>query len=81
MIPSFAEGFGLPMVEAMQCNLPVMAGDIPVFREGGGDYVAYSDMGAPETLSDLVRQYEKDGEFPATKKTEGVVLVDVGRFH
>lgn len=31
--PSLSEGFGLPLIEAMQFNLPIIASDIPVFRE------------------------------------------------
>ena len=31
--PSFSEGFGLPLVEAMAVNLPIIASDIPVFNE------------------------------------------------
>lgn len=31
--PSLSEGFGLPLVEAMQFNTPIVASDIPVFRE------------------------------------------------
>src|SRR5690606_41287928 len=32
VFPSYLEGFGLPLVEAMQRGLPAMASDIPVFR-------------------------------------------------
>jgi glycosyltransferase involved in cell wall biosynthesis len=67
LLPSFVEGFGLPLVEAMQRGIPAMASDIPVFREVGGDYIAYFDPFNPDTLSALVRQYEKNGQFPASK--------------
>lgn len=33
LMPSLAEGFGLPVVEALQVGTPVIASDLPVFRE------------------------------------------------
>jgi glycosyltransferase involved in cell wall biosynthesis len=33
LMPSFAEGYGLPVVEAQIAGVPVIASDIPVFRE------------------------------------------------
>lgn len=39
--PSFYEGFGLPIVEAMAFSLPVICSDIPVFKEIGGDLLGY----------------------------------------
>lgn len=35
LMPSFAEGFGLPLVEALQVGTPVIASDLPCFREIG----------------------------------------------
>ena len=33
LMPSMAEGFGLPVVEALAAGAPVIASDLPVFRE------------------------------------------------
>jgi glycosyltransferase involved in cell wall biosynthesis len=41
LFPSFAEGFGLPMVEALAMGTPVIASDLAVFRETAGDLVTY----------------------------------------
>ncbi|PYC26702.1 glycosyltransferase family 1 protein [Pseudomonas jessenii] len=70
VFPSHVEGFGLPLVEAMQRKLPAMASDIPVFREIGGDYMAYFDLANPQSLSDLVTGMDRTGEFPAALSLE-----------
>lgn len=41
LMPSFAEGYGLPVVEAMQRGLPVIASDLRVFREIAGNIPLY----------------------------------------
>jgi glycosyltransferase involved in cell wall biosynthesis len=41
LLPSEAEGFGLPLVEALACSTPVIASDIPVLREIGGEAAVY----------------------------------------
>jgi glycosyltransferase involved in cell wall biosynthesis len=38
---SLDEGFGLPLIEAARHGLPILARDIPVFREVAGDSAAY----------------------------------------
>jgi alpha-1,2-rhamnosyltransferase len=68
VFPSFVEGFGLPLVEAMQRGLPAMGSDIPVFREIGGEFMAYFDLAKPQSLADLVVRFERSGQFPATRE-------------
>jgi glycosyltransferase involved in cell wall biosynthesis len=45
--PSCIEGFGLPVVEALQCGARVACSDIPAFREIAGDACRYFDLRAP----------------------------------
>ena len=41
ILPSEAEGFGLPLIEAARHGTPIIARDIPIFREVGGGDVFY----------------------------------------
>ncbi|MFC3173259.1 glycosyltransferase family 4 protein [Novosphingobium bradum] len=43
LMPSFAEGFGLPIVEALQLGTPVICSDLPAFREIAGDIPLFLD--------------------------------------
>lgn len=44
VFPSIYEGFGIPILEAQHCNVPILCSDIPVFREVAGDSVDYFDL-------------------------------------
>lgn len=54
---SVAEGYGLPIVEAAQHQVPVLASDIPVFREVAGDGARYFPVGDSDALAELVRAF------------------------
>jgi glycosyltransferase involved in cell wall biosynthesis len=45
LLPSGAEGFGLPVAEAMACGTPVLASDLAVLREVGGAAASYAAPG------------------------------------
>jgi glycosyltransferase involved in cell wall biosynthesis len=60
VFPSFAEGFGLPPLEAMAAGVPVVCSDIPVFREVYGDAVRFVDPNRVESIADGVREVLTD---------------------
>ena len=64
---SEAEGFGLPLVEAAQRGLPIIARDVPVFREIAGDNVFYFSGLTAEALADALKDWlrlEENGLAP-----------------
>jgi len=51
LMPSSVEGFGFPVVEAMACGTPVIASNILVLREVGGEAALYVPVGDAEALA------------------------------
>src|SRR4029079_9804715 len=43
LLPSFAEGFGFPVVEALQLGIPALCSDIAALRETGGAVPEFLD--------------------------------------
>ena len=54
---SEGEGFGLPLIEAAQHKLPIIARDIPVFHEVAGDHAFYFNGKKPDDLARAVRKW------------------------
>jgi glycosyltransferase involved in cell wall biosynthesis len=56
VLPSLYEGFGLPVLEAMKYNCPVITSKVSSLPEVGGDAAVYID---PEDVKDIAEKVEK----------------------
>lgn len=54
---SVGEGFGLPLIEAAQHGLAIVARNLPVFREVSGEHAYYFDGTDPESLATALRAW------------------------
>ncbi len=59
LMPSIAEGFGLPIVESLHLGCDTMASDIPVHREVGDTSCQYFDIREPKSLASMVSEHHK----------------------
>jgi glycosyltransferase involved in cell wall biosynthesis len=62
VLPTLAEGFGLPVLEAMVRRVPVACSDIPVLREVAGDGALYFDPLAEASIADAIVRLLDDRE-------------------
>lgn len=64
LVPSLAEGFGLPIIEALACGAPVIASDIPVLREVGFHGVRFCSLGAVSDWAQTIKDILATGARP-----------------
>lgn len=57
---SWFEGFGLPVLEAMQCDVPVICSSVSSLPEVGGDAVIYARPEDPDSICSAMAQLYKD---------------------
>lgn len=61
LFPSFAEGYGMPLVEALMVGTPVIASPLPAFREVAGDIPDYLDALDGPGWAEAVLDYAAPG--------------------
>ncbi|MBA4741439.1 MAG: glycosyltransferase [Azoarcus sp.] len=54
---SYGEGFSLPLIEAAQHKLPIIARDIPIFREVAGEHAYYFNAATADELADSLQAW------------------------
>ncbi len=70
--PSYAEGFGLPVLEATACGCPVVASDIPPLREVLGDAALFVQSGAVQDWTAAIGRIATDAGLRAMLCAKGV---------
>lgn len=63
LFPTFAEGFGLPLTEALALGTPVIASDLKVFRELAGDIPDYFEPNDMFGWLNAIEDYARDNSF------------------
>jgi glycosyltransferase involved in cell wall biosynthesis len=71
VMPSFAEGFGLPILEAMGVGLPVLVSDLPVLREVAGNAAVYFDPADTASIARAITRIVTDADLRARLEDAG----------
>jgi len=73
LYPSFYEGFGLPVVEAMACGVPVITSNVSSLPEVGGEAAVYVDPEDLDGMTKLVEKLMADQELRLELRKKGLV--------
>ena len=69
--PSFFEGFGIPVLEALWSRLPVITSNVSCLPEAGGDGVYYVDPNSSEEIAEGMKTIFADGSYTEAMKEKG----------
>lgn len=60
IFPSYAEGFGLSLAEAMYFSIPTICSDLDILKDVGGNFVSYFKTGSSDELAEKMTLIYKD---------------------
>ncbi|HET6995377.1 MAG TPA: glycosyltransferase family 1 protein [Chitinophagaceae bacterium] len=69
--PSFFEGFGIPVLEALWSRLPVITSCVSCLPETGGDAAYYVNPNSAEEIAEGMKKICDDGQLRETMKEKG----------
>lgn len=75
IFPSLSEGFGLPGLEAMHYNVPVISSNATCLPEVYGDAALYFDPQSVDDMADKIGQVITDGQLAKELATKGLIRV------
>ncbi|MDQ3051802.1 MAG: glycosyltransferase family 4 protein [Bacteroidota bacterium] len=73
MYVSYFEGFGVPIIEAMRCGVPVITSDVTSMPEVSGDAALLVNPFDTTSISDAMLQISSDEKLRATLSAKGIV--------
>lgn len=73
IVPSWIEGFGLPLLEGLTLGAPCVASDIPAFRETGDTAPLFFDPASEEDLAQAIVRALTDTQWSSEARRAGPV--------
>lgn len=72
VLPSFEEGFGIPVLEAMACSCPTVASNAGSLPEVGGEAALYFDPMSPDDMAEKISKLLEDEKLRQKLVEEGL---------
>jgi glycosyltransferase involved in cell wall biosynthesis len=72
VMPSFIEGFGLPVLEAMACGAPVVCSRVASLPEVAGDAAEYFDPSSVDDLAAAMERVLRSSQLQETMRLKGL---------